>query len=143
VPRRGQVEAKSERAVKALDLRIKGYTYRQIAKALGCGEKTAYYDVQNALGTLDGVKKEVAEQLREIEVARLDALLKALDKKIRTGSVPAIFAAVKVADRRSKLLGLDSPTRHELTGKDGAPLAAESNDSLRARLHSLLEKLPA
>ena len=49
----GEDAAKRVRAVKALDLRIAGATYRQIGAQLDVSEYTAYYDVQDELGRLD------------------------------------------------------------------------------------------
>jgi hypothetical protein len=40
------------RALQALDLRIAGATYRQIAAQLAANERTVFYDVQDAFGTL-------------------------------------------------------------------------------------------
>jgi len=79
----GDDAMRSDRAVKALDLRIAGVTYRQIAAQLDVSEKTAYYDVQDELGRLDKVSKEKAERLRDLEERRLDALQVALASGIR------------------------------------------------------------
>lgn len=59
----GEDAAKRQRAVKALDLRIAGATYHQIAVQLDVSDYTAYHDVQDELGRLDAVAKEKAERL--------------------------------------------------------------------------------
>jgi len=117
----GEDAAKRDRAVKALDLRIDGATYRQIGAHLGVSECTAYHDVQDELGRLDAIGKEKAERLRELEIRRLDALTMALAPGIQSGDVRAILAAVRVMERRAKLLGLDGPQR--FAGPDGGPVA--------------------
>jgi hypothetical protein len=113
---RGEDAKKRERALKALDLRIAGATYRQIAAQLGVREFAAFHDVQDELGRLDPVIKGRAERLRELEMARLDRLNVALAPGIKAGQPGAIFAAVKVMERRAKLCGLDAPTKLEVSG---------------------------
>ena len=114
----GEDAAKRDRAVKALDLRIGGATYRQIGAHLGVSECTAYHDVQDEL---DAIGKEKAERLRELEIQRLDALTMALAPGIQSGDVRAILATVRVMERRAKLLGLDGP--QQFAGPDGGPVA--------------------
>jgi hypothetical protein len=95
----GKDAAKRDRAVKALDLRIAGATYRQIAAQLDVSEYTAYQGVQEELGRLDKVAKEKAERLRDLEARRLDVLTVALAPGIRNGEPRAIVAAVRVMER--------------------------------------------
>jgi DNA-binding CsgD family transcriptional regulator len=117
----GKDAAKRDRAIKALELRIAGATYRQIGAQLGVSECTAYHDVQEELGRLDTIGKEKAERLRELEARRLDALTIALAPALQSGDVRAILAAVRVMERRAKLLGLDGP--QQFAGPDGGPVA--------------------
>jgi hypothetical protein len=70
---------------------------------------------------LDAIGKEKAERLCELEIRRLDALTMALAPGIQSGDVRAILAAVRVMERRAKLLGLDGPQR--FAGPDGGPVA--------------------
>ena len=84
---------------------------------MGINERTAYYDVQTELGALDPVIAKKAERLRDLEAARLDRLNVALAAGIKAGTPGAIFAAVKVMERRAKLFGLDAPTK--IAGPDG------------------------
>jgi hypothetical protein len=119
--RHGEDAAQRDRAVKALDLRIAGATYRQIGAQLGVSESTAYLDVQEELGRLDTVATKKAERLRDLEARRLDVLTVALAPGIRAGEPRAIVAAVRVMERRARLFGLDAPQK--ITGPDGAPVA--------------------
>ena len=84
-------------------------------------EKAAYYDVQDELARLDAVIKQRAERLRDLEVARLDRLTRALEVGITDGDPRAVVAAVRLMERRAKLLGLDAPTT--VTATADAPLA--------------------
>lgn len=141
MPQKGQVEEKAQRSLKALDLRITGQSYRAIGKALKVNEATAYRDVQFALAVLDGERKELAEKLREIELERLDSYLRRLDRKISKGDTFAIKAALKVAEQRAKLLGLNAPTQIAPVNPDGSPLAGETTDQLRSRALAILQQL--
>jgi hypothetical protein len=116
----GEDAAKRERTTKALELRIMGASYRQIAAQLQVALKTAYHDVQDELGRLDAVIKEKAERMRELEAQRLDQLTVALAPTLRAGDPRAIATAVRLMERRAKLFGLDAPT--ELSGPGGGPL---------------------
>jgi Homeodomain-like domain len=119
--RHGEDAAQRDRAVKALDLRIAGATYRQIGAQLGVSESTAYQDVQEELGRLDTVATKKAERLRDLEARRLDVLTVALAPGIRNGEPRAIVAAVRVMERRARLFGLDAPQK--ITGPEGEPVA--------------------
>lgn len=116
----GEDAKKRARANQALELRIAGATYRQIAAQLGVSEKAAYYDVQDELGRLDPVITGKAERLRELENARLDRLHVALAAGIKAGQPGAVLATVRVMERRAKLNGLDAPTK--IAGPDGQPM---------------------
>jgi hypothetical protein len=83
-------------------------------------ECTAYHDVQDELGRLDAIGKEKAERPRDLEIRRLDALTVALAPGIQSGDVRAILAAVRVMERRAKLLGLDGP--QQFAGPAGGPI---------------------
>lgn len=58
---------------------------------------------------------ETAEQTRALELERLDVMLHAVWHKIESGDARAIDTALRVAERRAKLLGLDAPVRTDIT----------------------------
>ena len=105
---RGEDAARRERTAKALDLRIAGASYRQIARQLDVADATAYADVQDELGRLDGVNHEKAERLRDLEARRLDTLTLSLAPGIKAGDPRAVLAAVRILERRARLFGLDA-----------------------------------
>lgn len=102
-----------ERQRKALEMRKQGKAYSDIAAELGYKSGSgAHAAVRTAL------KKtliEPAEELRQIENARLDAMLAALWTAIEKGDPKAIAAGVKISERRAKLNGLDEPTGLDVT----------------------------
>jgi hypothetical protein len=111
----------------ALDLRRAGKSYRQIA----------HDRVARALKRLLLDAKEPAEDVRELEIDRLDGMLARLWPRIERDDDAAYHLAMKVMDRRAALLGLDAPKRSEVTGKDGAPLLDDPREILRRKVEAL------
>ncbi len=111
------------RTAKALDLRIAGANYRQIARELDIANATAYGDVQEELGRLDTRNGQKAERLRDLEARRLDLLTLSLAPGIKLGDPRAISAAVRIMERRARLFGLDAPT--QIAGPDGQAIAVQ------------------
>lgn len=96
----------------ALELRHAGSTYPQIAQAMQCAQSTAHEYVQAAL--LETIQ-EPADAVRELELSRLDTMLKALWQTVLGGSPSekrlAIDRCLAIQDRRARYLGLDAPQR--------------------------------
>ena len=116
--RRGQVEAIAERRTLALELRKAGGSYREIARQLAVDVHTAHADVMAELAALREQTVEQAAELRDLELQRFDEMTAGLWPQVQKGSPPAVTAAVRVSERRSRLLGLDEPTatRTEISG---------------------------
>jgi hypothetical protein len=154
----GKREKAAERRVQALDLRKAGASYRAIAATLGINEKTAYNDVRRALQTLAELELTSAEELRTLELARLDKLtieaarvLAATHPYVSGGKVlpnladdgpklQAIDRLLRISESRRKLLGLDAPPKVPLN-PDGTPFAAAYTE-LRAVVLNLLAPYP-
>lgn len=131
----GRSAETAERDAYACSLRMRGLSYRQIAEDMGyhnhSGARTA---VERAL---KAIVQEPAEDLRTLELARLDEMWRACIKVLETthytvsegrliwigpegqehpleddGPVLAtIDRMLKIQERRSRLLGLDAPTK--------------------------------
>ncbi len=113
-----RVTAAARRA-EALRLRAAGKSYAEIARALGVNESTAWRLVKREFDRLNAATRETAHEVRRLELDRLDGLHEALWAKARSGDTQAIFAALRIMERRAKLLGLDAPTRVGLEGGNG------------------------
>jgi len=130
---------KLARQQRALELRIAGMTYSQIGDAIGVGRATAYKYYREALGELLKENVEKMEELRQLELARLDHLQREAETVLRKSHVyvsqggkivydgdvklvddgptmQAIATVLRIMERRSKLLGLDQPTKIEQSG---------------------------
>ena len=92
----------------ALELRKAGATYKAIGKQIGLTAEGARKCVVRALAELKSVCTERAEEVRQIEAERLDAMTLGLWDKARRGDVAAVQACLKVMERRAKLLGLET-----------------------------------
>ena len=129
-----------ERHLQALALRKAGATYQEIAKHLGYAHaKGAYTAVASALrATL----REPADEVRELEVARLDSALLAVWRRVQVGDDKAIDRLLRISERRAKLLGLDAAIRKELSGPAGSLLTIDdaSTSELARRFEELVER---
>ena len=113
----------ADRKADALELRKQGKSYRDIGRELGVSLATAFSYVTSALDDLDKMTGEKAEAVRAIELERLDLATDCALKAVKAGDYQAVGALVKAMERRAKYLGLDMPSKSEITGKDGAALA--------------------
>lgn len=104
-----------ERRGKALDLRRSGASLRRIAAQLGVSHVQVRTDIKEALE--EAIKENVdnAEQLRTMELERLDDMLLRISKQVSDGHLGAIDRALRISEQRAKLLGLYAPTKIEGT----------------------------
>ena len=110
----------------ALELRAGGSTYGQIGAALGVSRSRAFKIVGKALDELTKRSEGSVERLRRLELVRLDRWTCALDPKKDDPRV--VDTLIRLSERRCKLLGLDAPTRTELSGPDGRPIQTEAQE---------------
>lgn len=108
-----------QRRIKALELRRQGYSYRVIGATLGIEESQAHRDIMAALKKLAAVEQTKADEMRQLEVTRLDSLYLSLEPMIRARNLGAIDRALKIIEQRSRLLGLPLPSKVEHSGSVG------------------------
>ncbi len=135
----------AERRRRCVELRIEGKQFTEIADILGYGSRgAACQDFGRALKERLAEQAEAVDQYRELELERLDALQRAawavLAKRhvlVQGGKVvryadddgaeevpleddgptlAAIDRLLKIAERRARLLGLDSPVKIDQGG---------------------------
>lgn len=95
----------------ALELRAAGATFEEIGEHQGVNKSTAKRRVDAALAA---TLREPAEELRQVELHRLDRLFTMAYRRASQGGKGQMFAidrCLTIMERRAKLLGLDAPTR--------------------------------
>lgn len=106
-----------KRQLEALDLRMRGLSFRAIGDKLSISHGQAYKDVMTELARLASERDGKLDELRQLELERLDMLLKGLEPMARTGNPGAVNSYIKVMERRAKYLGLDAPEKFEDVSK--------------------------
>lgn len=107
--KRVQVAQRRERAV---DLRVSGKSWAQIATALNYSSPgAACQDVSRALDDALLHQRQSVDRLRQVSSARLESLLAAVWPQAQAGSLRAVDVAVRVIERLSRLYGTDADTR--------------------------------
>lgn len=109
----------------AIRLRTEGYSYDEIAQALGYANRGgAYKAVERGLQRW---MREADDELRALELARLDVITKRLWPVIEGANPNTMLRAVeqymRVSERRAKLAGLDAPEKRQV--------AVEANGTIR------------
>lgn len=106
---------RAERKRNALELRLAGASYRDIAQALEVSPATALQDCKEALAD---IPVQQADEMRTVELSRLDRLQRAVWPRAVKGDLQAVDRAIKIIDRRAKLFGLDAPQQVQITAND-------------------------
>jgi hypothetical protein len=86
-------------------LRAQGYSYADIAERLEYRDQSAARASVSA--ALYWTLREPAEEVRMLELDRLDQLLVKLQPRLNQGELAAMDRALSISKRRAELLGLD------------------------------------
>ena len=110
----------SKDAAKVLSLRVSGKTYAKISEETG-------FSVHLCRKHINSLTKNInlsldLEELVYLELERLDHLTSAVWLDAMGGSDKAVSSVLRIMERRSKLMGLDAPVRHELAGPGGGAI---------------------
>ena len=98
----------AERRNLAVELRKAGLSYQKIGDQLGISRQSAFKAVKKALQEIEASTIENATELIRIELERLDDYQIRVTQEIKSGNaLQAIDRALRIMDRRAKLLGLD------------------------------------
>lgn len=117
-----------EREARVLELRNAGFPWKAIAQEVGyAGPGPTYKAWQRALAR---IPRQQAEEARRQQEERLDTMLRSLWPAVLRGDQMAIHRALKVEERRARLLGLDAPTR--ITGV----LTSELDEEIRGLMEA-------
>lgn len=96
------------RRIEAVSLRQAGLTYEQIGDRLDISAQGAA-DLVNR--TLERAENESANEMRQLEAARLDRAQAAIWSRVLEGDTKAIDVFLRISARRARLFGLEAPTQ--------------------------------
>lgn len=110
-----------KRQADALRLRVEGKTYQEIATDIGVHRRHAIRLVSSALAEVGLEIASNREELRNLQAARLEALVAALWPKVRAGDVKAAISMVAILAQIARLFGLNEPSRIKASVQTGQP----------------------
>lgn len=93
-----------ESEAQILELRRAGVGPTDIARQLHLPKSTV---ISRYKAALSRTHREAAAEIRDLEAERLDRLLSAIWAKAMRGDYQAVDRALRIAERRAKLIGLD------------------------------------
>jgi transposase-like protein len=123
-------QAIAEKRRQALELRKAGYGFDDIARALGyVNAGGAYKAVQQAL---KDTYREPADEVRKLELERIDRLTRAIWTRAVGGDGESIDRVLRLMQRRAKYLGLDLSTDEPTPPRNGG-----NKEALDSKIDSL------
>jgi hypothetical protein len=129
-----------EKQRRAIELRLAGATFQQIADQLGYADHTgARAACVAAMGEL--IIEPTAE-LRVMQYERLNAMLLRLWPRVQAGDDSAMAMALRVMDKMDRLTGTEEPQKHEVAHThEAAVLVIDGNtDEYVRRLQQMAEQ---
>lgn len=114
-----KIVAMTKRNAEIVQLRIDGHSLETIGREY---KLTAPRVHQIITASLAEFKADTADQLRQIESARLDQMTVPLLAKAVGGDIFSAQTVLSISARRARMYGLDSATKIESTGRDGGPI---------------------
>jgi len=111
-----------EKELKIIELRRAGVTWEKISAEIGFKNASGAYKMyQRAAARM--IRPNL-EELRDVELDRLDRMQLGIWPKAKDGDMRAIDTVLRIQDRRARLLGLDAPTKiqAEVTVYEGQQL---------------------
>ena len=110
----GTAEKTAARRLQALELRKAGASYQQIGERLGISNGQAFQDVKREMAKIAEQATELATEVRQMELERLDAMHLGLWPEARKGHLGAVDRVLRIMERRASLLGLDAPKQQDI-----------------------------
>ena len=116
----------SARKCRAIQLKLQGLTYQQIADELGYTSRGTVYKI---IKTAQAAQLTGAvEEHLDIEVSRLNALQAAVWPAAMSGDLQALVVAARIIDARCRLLGLIGPATKRTACQQPQTLVLRDDD---------------
>ncbi len=112
---------KRERVRKAMELRMAGATWPDIARVTGYNSKQAAQQAVDRL--LDRTDVEKVGRARDLQRARLERLLRGSWLPATQGDARAALTCIRILDQLARLDCLYAPVKAEVRGPEGKPIA--------------------
>ena len=106
--------SRTEKGRRALELRVKGYSFQEIADELGYADSRMAHNVVR--DELEAAGVESVEEMRQIEGLRLERVIRAIWPQVLREDLEAIKTVSQIVRLKTGLFGLDA----------GPEVAAES-----------------
>ena len=119
-PRRIEAQNKQQQA---LELRMAGRTWQEIAEHLGYKSHTGAYEAVKV--ALSRSNHEAVGDYRSLTLGRLTKILQVHWPAMLQGDPASSKLCLNTIKDMRELMGLDSPVRLEHTGADGSPIQHE------------------
>lgn len=94
---------------------LAGVKYRQMAKKFDVSLGTIANDVKQILKAWHTETNRDTEEWATLEAARLDSMLQSIWKEVMDGNTQYMDRALRIMERRARLLGLDKPIQTDIT----------------------------
>ena len=121
-----------DRGEVALQHRIKGLSYSKIAAKMNISKSQAHTLVVKALTESSSRLAKSADDLRDLELERLDGLLEGIWAKAKKGSPQHSAQALRIMEQRQKLTGIQAAP--QVLGEIIAESGTADKPSLRVRV---------
>lgn len=103
------------RQLNALELRKSGFSYRKIGERLNVSHEQVRTDVETELRRLAEENHDKADEVRQLEIERIDRAVSGIMHWIDAGSPAHVQALARLISERAKLLGLYAPQKQEIS----------------------------
>jgi hypothetical protein len=121
-----------------MEYRLQGHTLKAIAATMKVSEPRVHQLIKAGIAN---IKAENAQEVKALELERLDMLMAAHMAAAAQGDLNSGKMVLGIMERRATLIGLNGPIKHELTGKDGKPVEVESKVTPESARETLFEQL--
>lgn len=111
-----------ERRRKVQAMVLAGVPYDEIASTLGVARSTVQNDVKRLMEDWKKTAQYQIDEARIVELSRMDRLNVAVWRQAVNGDLMAVDKAVKISERRAKMLGLDAAQKMQLEVRIDNPL---------------------
>lgn len=127
-----------ERLEFVAELTLLGFTPRKIAERLGVAEATVKKDLEKVRIRWQENRQKSYSQFIEEELATQKLLMSSLEDGIKMGSWKHVETALKITERRSRVMGLDHVDRMEQARVE---IEAKQLDIISRALERVMEVL--